>query len=138
MAKPAPKAEKSKKPSDAEIARVLGEAFWNISNHYGLTNRDVSTLLGIKENRQRIIDLKGANKIPDTPDQIMRASHVAGIHKSLRIMFPNNRDVVYKWMKTPRELFEGKSAMDYISEEPLNSMARLFTVRRLLDKMRVS
>lgn len=128
----------SQPPQHDEILRVLGKAFWNIVEHYGLNQREQAILLGIKENRQRLNAMKMEMQIPDDPDKILRVGHLVGIHKNLRILFPQNRDVAYAWLKTKRDLFEDRSAMDYIAEDPMNSLPRLFTVRRLLDQLRVA
>lgn len=126
------------RPSQEQLQRVLGSAFWKIAEHYSLTHKEIALLLGIKENRQRLAALKKNAEIPEDPDKLLRVSHLVSIHKNLRILFPQNREVVYAWLKTKRELFQGKSALEYIAEDPLQSMTRLFTVRRLLDQIRVS
>ena len=73
-------------------------------------------LLGIKDNRTRLNSFKKDSCISDDPDKALRVSHLVGIHKSQRILFPHNRKVVYGWLKTPRKQFNGKSAMDYIED----------------------
>jgi transcriptional regulator with XRE-family HTH domain len=128
----------AQRPNPEELQRVLGAAFWKIVEHYGLTQKDVAILLGIKENRQRLSALKKDEAIPEDPDKLLRVSHLIGIHKNLRILFPHHREVAYAWLKTKRELFQGRSAMEFIAEDPLQSMTRLYSVRRLLDQIRVS
>lgn len=125
-------------PNKQELHRVLGKAFWNLVMHYNLTQKEAATLLGIKENRTRLRQLKDRNEIPDDPDKELRVSHMIGIHKNLRVLFPHNREVVYSWFKTKRDILGGKSAMEYISEDPLQSLPRIFSIRRLLDQIRVS
>ncbi|MDQ3233910.1 MAG: helix-turn-helix domain-containing protein [Pseudobdellovibrionaceae bacterium] len=102
----------TKRPSPEQLQKVLGIAFWNIAEHYGLTQKDIALILGIKENRQRLAALKKDLAIPEDPDKLLRVSHLVGIHKNLCILFPHNREVVYAWLKTPRELFQGLSALD--------------------------
>ncbi len=122
-----------------ESAQALGRAFWRLVELYKFTREEQALLLGFKpENRQRLNDLQSKQKIPVDPDKFQRVGNLLGIHKSLRIMFPHNLDLVYSWMKTPREMFHNMSAIQFITAEPLNSFARLFTVRRILDQIRVS
>ena len=133
------KENKQTVPKATEVLHALGRAFWKLADHYQLTQKEIAILLGIKaENRQRLNHLKQKQEIPDDPDKRLRVSHLIGIHKNLRILFPQNRDVVYSWLKTRRELFEGKSAMEFIAEDPMQSLPRMFSVRRLLDQIRVS
>ncbi len=129
---------KTKHPSPQQLQKVLGVAFWNIAEHYGFTQKEVALILGIKENRQRLTSLKKELAIPEDPDKLLRVSHLVSIHKNLRILFPHNREIVYSWFKTPRELFQGRSALEFIAEDSLQSMTRLFTVRRLLDQLRIA
>lgn len=128
-----PKAELSN-----ETAHALGKSFWKLVHLYGFTREEQALLLGVKpENRQRLISLEKEKSIPVEADKFQRVGNLLGIHKNLRILFPHNRELVYEWMKTPREIFHGRSAMEFIKDDPINSFARLFTVRRALDQIRV-
>lgn len=125
--------------SPEKVREALGRAFWKIASNYELTRAEQAAILGIKANNQRLGSMEENREIPDDPDKVLRASHLVGIHKSLRILFPQNREVVYHWLKTKRELFKGKSAMEYIMEgDPSVSIMRLYSVRRLLDQLRVA
>lgn len=120
---------------DAQAA-VLGKAFWRLCSLYEFNREEQAMLLGIKANRERLLALEKQQTVPVDPDKFARVGHLLGIHKNLRILFPHNRDAVYRWMRTPRELFGGLSAMAFIAQEPVNSLPRLFTVRRVLDQIR--
>jgi len=117
--------------------QTLAKAFWKLAGHYSLTLKEQAGLLGIKENRTRLNKYRDEVDLPDDPDKQLRVAHLIGIHKNLRILFPHNREVVYSWLKTERDLFEGKSALQYIMSDPLRSLPRLASVRRLLDQIRV-
>lgn len=114
----------------------LGRAFWAIARHYKLTREEQAIVLGLKpSNRQRLGSLESKLEIPDDVDKALRVGLLLGIHKNLRIIYPKNRDLVYDWMKTPREMFGGQSAMQFIAGGT-DTMPRLFTVRRILDQVR--
>jgi hypothetical protein len=121
---------------DERSGRALGTAFWRLVEHYRFTQKEQAVLLGIKYNRERLQSLCDKQEIPFDPDKFLRVGNLLGIHKNLRIIYPHNRDIVYGWMKTPREEFHGKSAMDFISEDFGASLLRIFTVRRMLDQIR--
>jgi hypothetical protein len=129
-----------KKANPEDRRRVLGKAFWKIVAHYGLTQSDQAAILGINENnRDRLKKFKTNNELPRDPDKELRAGHMIGIHKNLRILFPHNREVVYQWLKTPRAQFNDQSAMSYIKDggPEYQSMMRLAAIRRFLDQVRV-
>ena len=116
--------------------QALGKAFWALANHYNLTRNEQALVLGFNRvNRQRLASLEKGKTIPDDPDKALRVGILLGIHKNLRIIYPHNRDVVYAWMKTERDLFQGKSALEYLASGN-DTLPRLFTIRRILDQVR--
>lgn len=123
-------------PPDSRDYRILGKAFWSLAHRYSLTREEQAILLGVKHNNARLGSLEKKGAIPEDPDKAVRVGHLLGIHQSLRIMYPGNRDLVYKWLKIPRQDFGSQSALKWISGGA-DSMARLFTVRRYLDVLRV-
>lgn len=121
-----------------ESAQVLGKSFWKLVQLYGFNREEQAILLGVNpEYRQRLVSMEKQGLVPIDPDKFQRVGNLLGIHKNLRIMFPHNRELVYSWMRTPREMFQGKSAIGFIKDDPVNSFARIFTVRRVLDQIRV-
>lgn len=118
-------------------AQSLGEAFWNLVNHYKFSRKQQAFLLGIKENRQRLGELETKSLIPVDPDKFRRVGHLLGIHKNLRILYPHNQKTVYEWMQRPREKFGGMSAIDFVCLNEAETLPRLFAVRRYLDQVRV-
>lgn len=122
---------------DEKTQKVLGKAFWKMAELYEFTREEQAVLLGIRYNRQRLLQLEKEKSIPFDPDKFIRMGHLLGIHRSLQILYPHNMKIVYAWMKIRHWFFNDKSAMEFIMEDPVNSMARLFTVRRILDQMRM-
>jgi len=59
-----------------------------------------------------------------------------GIVKSLSVIYPRNPEIVNGWLHKNRKIFKGKSALELVTEDPLQSQAALFTVRRVLDMYR--
>ena len=120
-------------------AHVLGEAFWNLVTHYDLSRREQAILLGMNpDNRKTLQDYESKKMIPVEADKFARVGILLGIHKNLRILYPQNRDVVYNWMTTAQKLFHGKSPMDFVAADEANSFLRLMMVRRALDVLRTS
>lgn len=122
-----------------ENAAILGEAFWNIVRLYELGRKEQAILLGMNpNNRQALKDYETKKLIPLDPDKFFRVSLLLGIHKNLRILYPQNKNVVYNWMNTPQKLFGQKSPMEFIKADITHSLLRLATVRRALDIIRTS
>lgn len=122
-----------------ENAVILGEAFWNIVRLYELGRKEQAILLGMNpDNRQALKDYETKKLIPLDPDKFFRVSLLLGIHKNLRILYPQNKNVVYHWMTTPQKLFGDQSPMEFIKADTTHSLLRLATVRRALDIIRTN
>ena len=65
----------------------------------------------------------------DNQDLLERAGHLLGIHKSLRILYPHNRDLAYRWITTPNRRFGNRAPIEVMKEGFLGLVA----VRRYLD-----
>ncbi|MBI2338755.1 MAG: hypothetical protein HYU99_00065 [Deltaproteobacteria bacterium] len=137
MEAPATKKLDSSLELNEENTHILGGAFWNLVRLYGLGRREQATLLGVNpNNRKSLKDYEQKKAIPLDPDKFLRVGFLLGIHKNLRILFPQNVNIVYHWMTTRQELFHHKTPMEFIEENPANSLLHLATVRRALDILR--
>lgn len=90
-----------------------------------------ATLLGLSANsRSTIARYRRGEPLADSPDLLARAGHLLGIHKALRIVFPHDLALAYRWVSAPNRRFGG--------EPPLALMKRhgyegILAVRRYLD-----
>jgi len=116
--------------------KALGKVLWLLAEEYNLSISELAILLDVGE--KTIRNAKKERNFPQPSlDRIRRIGHLLGIKKNLEILFPRNKEIRANWLKVPRDTFKGKSAMELIEENPLLSMDRLFTVRRILDMYRV-
>ena len=99
--------------------------------HWRLSAVDQATLLGLSANsRSTVARYRRGEPLADSPDLLARAGHLLGIHKALRILFPHDLGLVYRWVSAPNRRFGG--------EAPLAVMRRhgyegILAVRRYLD-----
>ncbi len=129
MARPAtaPTVDLSTRASRERLARVVAQ----LLEHWKLSAVDQATLLGLSANsRSTLARYRRGEPLADSPDLIARAGHLLGIHKALRIIFPHDNDLAYRWVSAPNRRFGG--------EPPLAIMRRhgyegILAVRRYLD-----
>ena len=58
---------------------------------------------------------KGSPVGPDR-DQVDRVRHLLGIHKNLRLLFPQNRELAYHWMTTSYKAFDGLRSVEIVQK----------------------
>ncbi len=108
------------------LARVLVALF----DHWQLAPGDQALLLGLSpDSRATVARYRKGEPLADSADLLARAGHLLGIHKALRILFPHDPDLAYRWIATPNRRFGDRM--------PLEIMRRGFegilAVRRYLD-----
>ena len=99
-------------------------------DHWELPGPDQAALLGLSpDSRATIARYRRGEPLADNADLLARAGHLLGIHKALRIIFPHDVDLAYRWVKAPNRRFSGQA--------PINTMKQgfegLLAVRRYLD-----
>lgn len=108
------------------LARMVAQ----LLEHWGLTTAEQAALLGLSpDNRSTLARYRQGAPLADSRDLLDRAGHLLGIHKSLRIIFPQDRDLAYRWMATPNRRL-GARPVDVVLEHGFEG---LLALRRYLD-----
>ncbi|AOS96143.1 hypothetical protein AUP74_00674 [Microbulbifer aggregans] len=110
----------------------LGRILFKLFDHWQITNPQRLILLGL--NPESPIDpneyLSRGSFAADR-DKLERASILLGIHKSLRVLFPANRDLVYQWISHPNNHFDGMTPVEIVERHGIPGM---HMVRGYLDQ----
>ena len=108
------------------LARLVTRLFdlWQVSV------AEQAALLGLSaDNRSTLARYRKGDPLADSRDLLDRVGHLLGIHKSLRILFPHDRDLAYRWMTTPNRRF-GSRPVDVVVQRGFEG---LLALRRYLD-----
>jgi transcriptional regulator with XRE-family HTH domain len=98
--------------------------------HWNLSPNDQAVLLGLStQSRSTISRYRRGEPLADSADLLARAGHLLGIHKALRILFPHDRDLAYRWVSTPNRRF-GTSPLEVMKRHGYEG---ILAVRRYLD-----
>lgn len=112
------------------IAGMLTQLF----DHWKLTTEEQLDALGFATSNRAVLSrYRRGEPISGSRDTLERAGHLLGIHKNLRLLFPDNRDLAYAWMKTRNRAFENRSPIEAIREY---GFAGLLMVLAYLDRAR--
>ncbi len=117
---------------DADFLRRNTENIIALFDKWKLSNPQQQELLGEISSAQLDKFKKGTAHISGR-DTIERVGNLLGIHKSLRILFPHNLEVVYQWVKARNKKLHNLSPLDVMLEYGYTGIAQ---VRRLTDHMR--
>ena len=123
---PAPDTDLHARSSRERLARMVVA----LLDHWNLSPNDQAVLLGLStQSRSTIARYRRGEPLADSADLLARAGHLLGIHKALRILFPHNRDLAYRWVSTANRRF-GATPLDVMKRHGYEG---ILAVRRYLD-----
>ena len=103
-------------------------------DHWQLSTEDQASLLGLAPgNRAALGRYRKGEPVGGSRDQYERVGHLLAIHKNLRLLFPHNRELAYRWMTARNRAFDNLTPVDIIKEW---GFAGLLKVRAYLDHAR--
>lgn len=111
----------------ARLARMVVALF----DHWNIPAADQAALLGLSpDSRATVARYRRGDPLGDNADLIARAGHLLGIHKALRIIFPHDRDLAYRWITTPNRRFDNRTPLEVMKQHGYEGV---LAVRRYLD-----
>jgi Protein of unknown function (DUF2384) len=121
-------------PVVSEDRGALAKMVMTLLDHWKLPTDDQAALLGLAtSNRSALMRYRKGEAIGTSRDQYERVGHLLGIHKNLRLLFPQNRDLAYRWMSTRNKAFDNLTPVDIVREWGFSG---LLMVRAYLDRAR--
>lgn len=113
--------------SRERLARMLMQLF----DHWAIPAADQAILLGVSpQSRSTLARYRRGEPLADNADLLARAGHLLGIHKALRILFPQDRDLAYRWISAPNRRFGGAAPLEIMKRHGYEG---ILAVRRYLD-----
>ncbi|MDH3378264.1 MAG: MbcA/ParS/Xre antitoxin family protein [Gammaproteobacteria bacterium] len=119
---------------DRNSRQSLARMVINLFDHWKLPPDERLILLGLNpESRTSLKRYRKGDPLSDNRDLLDRVSHLLAIHKSLRIIFPQNRELAYKWMSSRNNNFQQITPVEAIKQYGFTG---LLMVRSYLDRER--
>mgnify|MGYP000862330861 FL=1 len=120
-------------PSSQDLDRsATSKMLMKLFDHWQISTEQQLGALGLS-NRTALTRYRKGEPIAASRDSLERAGHLLGIHKNLRLLFPENRELAYAWVRTRNKAFDNKAPIDVITEW---GFAGLLCVRAYLDRQR--
>ena len=99
-------------------------------DHWNLSAQDQAILLGLSpDSRSTVARYRRGEPLADNADLLARAGHLLGIHKALRILFPRDRDLAYRWVMAPNRRFGDRTPLETMRQ----GFEGILAIRRYLD-----
>ena len=122
-----PTVDLTSQESRTKLAGMVTRLF----DHWQLKKTEQMALLGLSPSgRTTLRRYSQGCPLANNRDLLDRVSHLLGIHKSLRILYPQNPTLAYGWPKAPNKRLNNLTPVQFIDEE---GFAGLSAVRRMLD-----
>lgn len=127
MREPAPAVDLHSRASRERLAKLVVA----LMDHWQLALPDQAALLGLSaQSRSTIARYRKGEPFADSSDLLARAGHLLGIHKALRILFPHDRHLAYRWISAPNRRFGGVAPLEIMKSHGYEG---ILAVRRYLD-----
>lgn len=117
---------------DIDALKRNTENVIQLFNRWELKVDDQCNLLG-GISPQQLNKFKNGKAHISGRDTIERAGNLLGIHKSLRILYPYNRKVVYQWVKARNRRLHNLTPLEIMLNDGYIGIAQ---IRKLTDYMR--
>jgi hypothetical protein len=122
--------ENAREPDRGALAKLVIQLF----EHWKLTTEEQLALLGLGvTSRSALTRYRRGEPLAQNRDLLERVGNLLAIHKNLRLLFPQNRDLAYAWMSTRNKAFGGATPAETIADI---GFAGLLMVRSYLDRAR--
>jgi hypothetical protein len=126
MREPAPSVNLHSRSSRERLAKLVV----SLLDRWQLPPNDQAALLGLSaQSRSTIARYRRGEPLADSADLLARAGHLLGIHKALRILFPHDVDLAYRWISAPNRRF-GTTPLEVMKRHGYEG---ILAVRRYLD-----
>ncbi len=106
-----------------DLARTVAALF----EQWGLSAEEQLSLLGMSPESRKVLPQyrRGERALPNAPDTLTRVGYLLGIHKGLRLLFPESEVLRFGWVKLRNRVLEGHTPLEVMLHDGLLGVARI-------------
>lgn len=117
-------------PPDLEnpaVLRDLARVVFTLFERWALSAGQQLMLLGMDPHEAGVLSAlrHGQISLPSSPDVLQRVEHLLAIHRSLRLLFPENKELRFSWVRRRNQAFGGKAPVDIMLEDGVGGLAKV-------------
>ncbi len=115
--------------------KKIGLIIMRLFDHWGLTTEEQLSLLGLSPKSRALLTKyrKGQAAINPGRDTLDRVGWLLAAHKALRLLYPENENIRYSWIKRRNKVFNNLTPLQVMITEGMIGVAK---VSRYLDFQR--
>ncbi|BBO80869.1 hypothetical protein DSCO28_14350 [Desulfosarcina ovata subsp. sediminis] len=119
---------------NTEERQKLATLVTRLFSRWELSTADQLELLGLSPTSRAMLGkYRKGEALPSTRDILDRVGWLMAIHKSLRILYPQNPEICYSWVKRRNQLLGNLTPLEMMKEQ---GIIGLYRVTRFLDYLR--
>ena len=121
--------------TDEVNRRKIGIIIMSLFDRWNLSTEEQLNLLGLSPNSRALLTKyrKGQAAINPGRDTLDRVGWLLATHKALRLLYPENENIRYSWIKRRNRDFDNLTPLQIMTTEGMIGVAK---VSRYLDFMR--
>lgn len=98
--------------------KAIGQAIVRLLQLWNLSEPDQLQVLGLSvDSYETLSRLVAGHPFPADRDQLERASHLFGIHEALKMLYPENPEMVAGWVTFRNDAFDGSTPLDVVKDK---------------------
>ena len=115
--------------------KKIGLIIMRLFDHWSLTTEEQLSLLGLSSKSRALLTKyrKGQAAINPGRDTLDRVGWLLATHKALRLLYPENENIRYSWIKRRNKVFNNLTPLQVMITEGMIGVAK---VSRYLDFQR--
>jgi len=119
---------------NSDARRKLARMVTRLFELWELPSADQLELLGLsRTSRAQLSKYRKGGALPSSRDMLDRIGWLLSIHKSLRLLYPQNENIRYTWVKRRNQILDNQRPLDIMKHQGLIGIAR---IARYLDFIR--
>ena len=119
--------------TDPENTKKLAEMVMRMFSHWKLSAADQLQLLGLSPSSRSMLSRYRTGKaVPSSPDMLDRIGWLLSIHKNLRTLYPENKEICYSWIKLHNQFLGNWTPLEIMKRQRLLGIHR---IAKLLDQL---
>lgn len=119
--------------TDPENAKKLTQMVMRMFGHWKLSATDQLQLLGLSPSSRSMLSRYRTGKAgPSSPDMLDRIGWLLSIHKNLRTLYPENKEICYSWIKRQNHFLGNWTPLEIMKRQRLIGIHR---IAQLLDQL---